>query len=399
MGEDMIDIVGKKCCGCGACENICPKGCVVMKSNGEGFLYPEIMEAQCIKCGRCETVCPILSNHSGNDKMETWGCMARDRELLYSSSSGGVFSLLAKTVLDEAGIVCGVAFTEDFYGVRHVVVNNAKGIETLRGSKYLQSKIGFVYREIKKSLMDGKRVLFTGTPCQVAGLKGFLGKDYESLVCADIICHGTPSPLFWEKYLKHIERTVGEKAMSVNFRSKENGWRLYGMNIHLSDGSCYYKTMDEDPFMSIFRKDYCLRESCYQCVTKEKGSCADITIGDFWGVENVVPEMDETRGISLVIVHTEKGSKLFKSVFSSLNGKQVVYEAALAKNRAYHRSVARPSERDMFFRDLQNKSMPQIIKKYARQELSVRLRKRVASSLLGRLRRRILYKDNKSDRA
>ena len=225
----MIDIVGNKCCGCSACQNRCPRKSIVMTLNNEGFLYPEIKSDLCNHCNLCETVCPVLrKKHDVNLEIipeKAWGAIVNNRKLHYESSSGGIFTLFAEIILKEKGIVYGAAFSDEFRIVKHIAIDNEKELYKLRGSKYIQSEVGICFSEIKSHLESGLKILFSGTPCQVAGLKTFLGKDYENLFCVDVICHGTPSASLWQKYLDHIEKQYNGMIISVNFRHKEKGWK------------------------------------------------------------------------------------------------------------------------------------------------------------------------------
>lgn len=283
----MIDKVGNLCCGCSACTNICPENCIIMTENSEGFRYPVIHREKCVDCGLCEKVCPVLHQSHSEDLCEAYGAITNDIDILLRSSSGGIFTELSTSVLNNGGCVFGAAFTKDFHSVKHVMIENVEGLSELRGSKYVQSDIGKSCQKARAQLEKGRQVLFSGTPCQIAGLRNYLGKEYDNLLLVDIICHGTPSPALWTKYLTAVETQLGGKASYVSFRHKEHGWRRLGMELPFETGKRYFKELGEDPFLKIFMKNYCLRESCYDCRVKETGSAADITIGDFWGVEHV----------------------------------------------------------------------------------------------------------------
>lgn len=384
----MISKVGNDCCGCAACANVCPKKCIQMKANKEGFLYPKVLADACIKCGACEKVCPVLYSEPEKkaDREETWAVSALDPEILRVSSSGGMFTVLAQKCLNEGGCVFGAAFSEDMRTVRHVMVETMEELNTLRGSKYIQSEIGDCYTAVRDQLKAGRRVLFTGTPCQTAGLKNFLGREYDNLLTVDLICHGAPSALLWQKYLDAKEKEMGGKAVTANFRSKKNGWRAFGMQIDFHNGLSSYQTISKDPFLQIFLKNASLRESCYHCAVKKKdGFISDITMGDFWGVEKAAPEMDNPMGVSLALIHTENGMRYFEQIKAAFYAKKVNKESALRLNPVYRQSVIRPKKRDRIYADLKSKDWNTISKKYMSDSLKVTIRRKLSKSFLGKL--------------
>ncbi|MGN0319264.1 MAG: Coenzyme F420 hydrogenase/dehydrogenase, beta subunit C-terminal domain [Lachnospira sp.] len=276
-----------------------------------------------------------------------------DNEVRKFSSSGGIFSLLAK----QFAVVYGVAMTEDCYGAEYIRVENGN-ILPLRGSKYFQAKVGETFKQVKKDLEEGRQVLFTGTGCQINGLQMFLQKKYSNLFLLDVICHGTPSPKLWREYVKNQESKHG-KLEYVNFRCKDDSWNNFGMKENQM-----YISKDKDSFMRMFLRDYCLRPACYECHAKYYKN-ADMTIADFWGIENVAPEMNDGMGISLVITRTEKGQKIFDNIKTELKWKEVSYEEGVRNNMAEYSSAIRPKERDTFFNDLSIFTFEELEKKYA----------------------------------
>lgn len=286
-----------------------------------------------------------------------------DNKIRNNSSSGGVFSLFAQ----QFDVVYGVAMTEDCYGAEFVRIEN--DIAPLRGSKYLQAKSGDSFKQVKKDLQEGRNVLFSGTGCQINGLHTFLNKEYDNLFCVDVVCHGTPSPKLWREYAIYQESKHG-KLDSVNFRCKDDSWIDFGMKENQM-----YISKDKDSFMKMFLRNYCLRPSCYECHAKFYKT-ADITIADFWGIENVAPEMNDGMGTSLVITRTDKGQKLFDKIKSELKCKEVSYEDGVKGNPSEYSSVARPKERDSFFADLENMTFEEMEKKYA-SDIKVPLMKRI----------------------
>ena len=386
----MIDRIGKECCGCSACAHSCPKSCIRMKENKEGFLYPEIQTENCINCGACEKVCPVLAEKAAEaDIRQAHAAILRDQDVLINSSSGGLFTALADAVIDKGGCVFGAAFTEDFRAVHHVMAESAEALCMLRGSKYMQSDPEDCYPAVRKELDRDRWVLFTGTPCQIAGLRCFLRKDYDRLICADVICHGTPSSRLWQYYLKNTEEKLGGKAIVVNFRDKAFGWKKYGLNITAVGNEVYYCPMKEDPYLRMFLKNVCLRESCYHCSVKEKGAFSDITMGDFWGVEHILPETDCRRGVSLAVIHTEKGRVLFEQTRGNMQVIDVDYKRAVSYNTLLTDSVKRPPERDRFFSDLNKLSWNKLERRYLGEKRTALIRRRLSASPIGAIRRKI----------
>lgn len=350
------------CCGCSACANVCPKQCITMSEDEEGFLYPDIDQEQCVNCGMCEKVCPFKRTEEKNCISEAFGCNANSDEIRKNSSSGGVVSLLAKYIISQGGVVFGTAMTDDYKSAFLTRIETEDEINKIRGSKYLQSEVGNSFREAKKDLDQGKIVLFTGTPCQINGLKLFLNKDYENLFCVDIICHGVPSPKLWSKYANDFEVRHKGRITGVNFRSKDVSWNDFGIKESLHQHAIY-TSKSEDPFMQMFLKNYCLRPSCYSCNSK-KYRLSDITIGDFWGVENVLPNLSDDKGTSLVLIRTEKGAKLFKAIKSSVKYDLCDYESAVKRNSAEYKSVQKPTQRESFFIDMNQMSFGKLRRKY-----------------------------------
>lgn len=292
--------------------------------------------------------------------MKTYAAIYKN-EIREKSSSGGVFSALAS----QFEVVYGVAMTKDCYGAEMIRVEG--DISPLRSSKYLQAKLGDSFKRTRKDLILGKKVLFSGTGCQINGLKNFLGREYDNLFCVDVVCHGVPSPKLWREYVKFQESKHG-KLEQINFRAKEESWKKFGIKEnHL------YIPRGKDPFMNMFLDDFCLRPSCYNCRAK-KYRLSDISIADFWGIEQVAPEMNDGMGTSLIIVRTEKGQKLFDSIKEKLNWKEVDYNDAVRDNPAEYRSAIRPLQRDTFFSDLQLRSFNYMIRKYAPDTKKMRLR-------------------------
>ena len=365
----MIEIKEKvKCCGCGACANICPQNCIELICDNEGFLYPNVDKEKCINCNLCEKVCSFNSEIDNTEVKISYAYRSKNIEQLMQSSSGGVFSDISNYILEKQGIVYGTALVDKCTKAQVIGVDNKAELEKLRGSKYFQSNINEAYLNVKKHLDSGICVLFSGTPCQVNGLKMFLNKEYENLICVDIICHGAPSQLLWEKYLKYLSNKFSIVIENVNFRSKKNGWQNYGMEIFESSGDSKFYQRLSNPFMRMFLYDYSLRPSCYECKAKKK-NLSDITIGDFWGIDNICPELNNDKGTSIIIVRTNKGKDYLNKILDQGEYKMIDYHEAIQYNPADIISLPKPKKRKNFYKDLSKYSFEKMIKKYATDSL------------------------------
>lgn len=357
--EKMNNIIDKnKCTGCLACYNICPKSAISLIEDKEGFKYPVIDQNKCINCGLCKKVCPVLNSTNNEKKISAYACYNKDDNIRKNSSSGGIFNLLGNYILSENGIVFGAKYNKEFL-VEHDYVTNKKELKEFMGSKYLQSNIKDNYKKVKKFLNEGKKVFFSGTPCQVEGLCSYLGKDYENLYTQDIICHGCPSPKVWKKYLNSFDKKINK----VNMRDKENGWNDFFMNIKF-EKETYKLSHNKDKYMYFFLANYSLRSSCYNCSFKKKYRKSDITLADFWGINNIKPKLNDDKGISLVIVNSKKGEELFNNIKKNLVYEEVDFEKSIYYNSAMTESVCMPRLRNFFFKDLDKKNFNNIYIKY-----------------------------------
>ena len=349
--EDMIAANRADCSGCEACANICPKNCISMKRDAEGFAYPKIDHEVCIKCGRCEKVCPALNFKPTipAELPEVFVTIHPDAKVRRHSSSGGTFTALSEIILNGGGIIFGAGFNENWHVV-HTSAENLDELENLRGSKYVQSQIGDVYKRVKVELENGRQVLFSGTPCQCAGLKSFLVKDYDNLLTVDIICHGTPSPFIWENYIDY--RAGGHDIARVNFRSKRFGWTNNHIEITFYDCGYYANGTNQDLYQYNFLHGIIERPSCHTCKFKFPNCKSDVTIGDAWGVQNFSPKFFDNRGTSLVIVHTAKGRNFLSK--AKLSGQRVSFDVLPAHNPCFITPSIPDNRRQDFFRDLKN---------------------------------------------
>lgn len=354
----------QKCTGCSACAAVCPKKCITMQSDSEGFLCPAIDETQCVDCGACRVACPVLrKSEQAEATPKGFAAVGSDAEIRLSSSSGGVFTILAEGILEDGGVVFGAAFGDEFKVV-HKVVEEKSALSVLRGSKYVQSEIGDSFKETKRYLDEGRRVLFSGTPCQVAGLKSYLKKDYDNLVCLDFICHGVPSPDLWKRYVEFCEFKNGSKLKIASFRDKTESWGSFSMRLEFENGSVQCNNLSRDLYLRAFLSDVALRPSCYECSFKTVSRAADITLADYWDVSKIHPEMFDNKGTSLLLIHSEVGQKLLDAVGDRMTLKPTDLERALKSNSAAVKSAARPVARGSFLSDAKTMRFDKAVNKY-----------------------------------
>lgn len=372
----MIFITDKsKCCGCNACVQACPKQCIEMYEDDEGFLYPRVNTTRCIDCDKCEKVCPVINQAEPHRPINVYAAINPDEEIRRQSSSGGIFTLLAEQTIKDGGVVFGARFDE-FWQVTHDYTETIEGLAPFRGSKYVQSRIGDTYLQAEAFLKQGRKVLFTGTPCQIAGLKRYLHKEYENLLTVDFVCHGVPSPLIWQKYLSETlenfraKRGAGKNSVplslnelpvitGISFRDKANGWKKFGFRINYAASKAAQNTVSESTieetllqpfpdnlFMKGFLSNIYLRPACYACPAKSGKSGADITIGDFWGIEHISPSIDDDKGCSLVIPQSPQGV----TICAQLEHQSVLeYRDALKYNPSIEYAVRSPINRSFYF--------------------------------------------------
>lgn len=336
----MIDIYRNVCSGCRACEKKCPINAITMIEDECGFLYPQVDDEKCIKCGLCRKICPTNNEEVPIEK-KAYAAYNKDDKIRLDSSSGGIFDVLANYIIEKQGVVFGAAFDKDF-NVKHIAVNNKKDIDKLRKSKYVQSDTNCTFEMAKKILDEGKLVFYSGTPCQIEGLKAYLGKDYENLVTQDIICHGVPSPRVWREYLKNKSESIQE----INFRSKEkSSWDDYQFKI-VYNNKAEYENHNQNVFMKLFLNDLILRNSCYNCKFKKKNRISDFILADFWGIDKINKEINDHKGISLLIVNSNKAEKILKEVLNKIVIKEVIFEEAIKGNKSMTSSVSKSKKVD-----------------------------------------------------
>ena len=295
--------------------------------------------------------------------INTYAAYINDYDLRMNSSSGGIFTEIAEHILGKGGIVYGVSMSSDCRQAFFKRIDDIKDLGYLRGSKYLQALVGDTYKAVKKDLEQGLLVLFTGVGCQINGLKCFLGKEFDNLICVDVVCHGAPSQKLWGIYVDALEKKYSGQLISVNFRCKNEGWKNFGVEENTSCKTIF-TPKGRNPYMLMFLDNYCLRPSCYECTAKQY-KLSDISLADFWGIEKIQPEMNDGNGVSLVITRTTRGDKLLSELLPKMKVAKVAYEDAVKENIAEFRSVTRPTGRDTFFTDLDKLTFEKVKKKYA----------------------------------
>lgn len=329
------------CCGCTACSKVCVHKAITMVPDKLGFLYPVVDTSKCIECGMCDKVCPISNSNESCIPLISYAFMHKNPNIRKNSSTAGAFVALAEKILSRNGVVFGCTFDTD-WSTKHIYIENINEIKQLVGSKYIQSRMENSYTDCKRFLQEGRYVLFTGTPCQIAGLKHYLKKDYETLLCVDVICHGIPAPEIWQKYLEYRKekksKEIGKPLFisNVNFRDKSKGWESYSLSLSFSDNQgnvytdeplCWY----EDLYMLSFLQHLNMRPSCFYCQFRNQKSGSDITIGDFWRYSESHPNIkNDNIGINAVIINTEKGKSFFNEI--SFDGFKTSYQNIIKGN-------------------------------------------------------------------
>lgn len=386
----MIKINDKRdCCGCHACYNICPQKCISMQPDAEGFWYPLVDIEECTDCGLCEKMCPILNKKIVENHPVAYACINKNDKIRQQSSSGGAFTVIVEKVIANNGVVFGAGFDGEF-NVVHSWTDKLDGLSNFRGSEYVQSCIGDTYKEVLDFLKQGRQVVFSGTPCQIAGLRSYLGKDYEALICLDIICHGVPSPKVWQRYKLHMEEVYHAKAKRITFRRKNCGWKLYSVSFSFDNGTEYSQKFSDDIFMQGFLHNIYLRPSCYACSFKTLNRQSDITLADFWGIQSLLPGFDDDKGTSLVLVNTQKGAGIFSSVVDKISYEKVDINQAILYNTSAVKSVDYNPKRDQFFQELSGSvDISQLIAKYTKVSFLKKVYMKVRT-LLSRIKKKIL---------
>ena len=361
------------CTGCMACVNACSHNAIKVIADEEGFDRPCVDDKSCIECGLCQKVCPINNHPNSSEPIKVYSGWSTDETIRLSSSSGGAFTEISRPILEEGGVVFGCALDEKLQAV-HIYVETMEDFALkLRGSKYVQSRIGDSYRQAKDFLKKGRIVLFSGTPCQIAGLRNYLRKDYENLITVDLICHGVPSPMIFEDYKKYIAETHGMTISDVKFRCKKSSWIFYNMTVtgHVekkASPSHYIGKYYSDPYIRGFLRDYFLRPSCHQCHFTSIQRCSDFTIADWWGYRKDSKEdLDyERKGVSLILCNSQKAVELYRRM--KMVWRERTIEEAMKTNLSLSRPFPAKDSRQDFWKDYYATVFPEIVAKYMSPE-------------------------------
>lgn len=370
----LLELLKKKeeCCGCTACYSICPKDAVRMEADNEGFLYPKIDFTKCVQCMKCVSICAFKSkkqfntngNFSNENYPEIFAVKHKDYNIRINSRSGGAFTAISDEIINDGGVVYGCVMADDCEAV-HKRAETFEERDNMRGSKYIQSNLGNTFLMAKKDLLAGRKVLFTGTPCQIDGFRKFLNINYDNLLCIDIMCHSVPSPLIWKNYLKWLEDKYNAKCVpkDILFRDKRKyGWTNYVETIKMIDSNNENIEINSEIFKELFYSHYILRPVCYQCPYTSLQRCGDITIADFWGINNLLPGINDNKGVSMVFVNNKKG----KNFFNECKESTYYYKVKLGNDiqRPLHEPAKKPENRMQFWNDFFEKGFSYIVENY-----------------------------------
>lgn len=367
----MINITEKhNCCGCTACVQRCPKQCISMIEDEEGFLYPYVDKNICVDCGLCEKVCPVINQKDDKYPIKVYACKNKDENIRMNSSSGGLFAAIAEEIIKKGGLVFGAAFDPQ-WNIVITYTDSMDGLKRFQGSKYAQAFVGDSYKDAEAFLKAGKLVLFSGTSCQIAGLHNYLHRVYENLITIDFICHGVPSQKIFHLFLDELllkrretlkvryqERNVNSvnsdiRIKDIRFREKSQGWKKYCLFLafsHISESkkdSVFSTQFVKTSYGSLFLHDLILRPSCYNCPSKSGKSCSNITIADFWGVDKFYPDFDDDKGITLAIINNEKGLQFIP--FNKIEYIEPTFEQVFDRNMGYFKSTPYTDKRMLFW--------------------------------------------------
>lgn len=363
----MIQITNKsECTSCMACFNICPVNAIHMKEDREGFKYPIVDKEKCINCGMCDKICPV-KNATKNVNTATPVVIAawtKDNYVRLDSTSGGIFSELAKIIYREEGYVCGAIYNKEWM-VEHYVSKDMSDLEKIRSSKYLQSDINNTFKIIKEKLNEGKKVLMCGSPCQISGLYNYLQKDYENLYTIDFICRGMNSPKVFKGYIESLEKKYKAEIKSIKFKNKTYGWHNFSTKVEFDNGKKYICERYKDSFMIGYLKyNAFMRPSCYNCKFKEFPKSADITLADFWGIENIDKSLDEDKGTSMILINSQRGHNLFEKIKEEINYKEIKSENIFRQNACVSSSVKQTEASKNVFQNIDKINYEKLSKKY-----------------------------------
>lgn len=389
--EKSIDFIKKnQCCGCSACVQKCPKNAISLKEDEEGFFYPIVNKEKCINCGLCKKVCPFI-NYEVEQKEnypKAYAVKNKINKDIFNSSSGGVFIAIAKYIIKENGVVFGAAYDEN-NNVNHISVEREEDLFKLQGSKYVQSNILNTFKDAKESLDKGKKVLFSGTPCQIRGLKNFLLKDYDNLITCDLVCHGVPSQKLFKTYLKSLEEKYQKKIKKYDFRNKDKkGWGLTA-KVTFEDGKSKYINSDFDSYYSNFLDCNTYRESCYNCKFTTTNRNTDITLADYWGILSIHNDFYDEKGVSLILVNSKSGLDLLNNIADNIELIETDLNYAITKNKNLIQPSVRPEKRNNIYKNIDNSSCTNYIRDNLRYKITL---KKVLKIFISNKLKKILMK-------
>lgn len=372
----MIDqVIAKECTGCYMCQDICPVSAIVMQEDAEGFAYPVVDAGKCIKCGLCVRRCPAkqIVNAPGNkDSPRVLAAWSLDGENREKSTSGGIFSELAQWVYRQGGLVCGAVYAQD-QAVVHFLSEDPADVSRLRQSKYVQSDLSAIYRQVQEALKSGRRVLFSGAPCHVAALRAFLNRDYENLLLMDFICRGANSPKAYRKYLEYLEREHHSAVKRVWFKNKTRGWNTFSTRIEFENGAVYCKDRNTDLYMQGYiRHNLYMRPSCYACQYKFLPRLSDITMADFWGVGEFRPHLDDDKGTSLLLINSERGEEAIQAVSGRIYAEECTLDMAVGHNKCLTAPPKQNKNRTAFLLALDHMPFDKAVFHYTRPSAAKR---------------------------
>ena len=353
--ELMIEILDKtKCCGCTSCANACPRNCIEMVMDNEGFLYPKVDLKACINCNACEHACPMNKDLAREDIPETYVARDRRKNILSMGTSGSVFTSIMEAILNRSGVIYGVIVDTDNV-VKHVRVDSLQDpkLQKIPCSKYVKSEIRGIFPQVKRDLIAGKMVCFSGVPCQIAGLKCYLGKDYNNLFTVDVVCRGNPSPLFWKRFVDYIEAKYKSKIVDVKFRNKTYGYHSGTMRVSFENGKRYFASSRTNVFLRAFFSDLCSRPSCYDCYFKNVQHVSDLTLYDSWHAADLAEILDDDKGYTNVIVQSEKGKLLLEGLSSLEIYRVDTLKAIELDGIMVNNSIKWNSKREQFFENIE----------------------------------------------
>ncbi len=380
--DDVMNIsnIGDSCVGCGLCEEVCPKQCISIEKDKEGFLQPRIDTEKCINCGICKNKCPVNKAPEKIEPITAFAVKDKNEESRLKSASGGAAAAFAKNVIDSGGYFSGVVYDNEFYAV-HEICDDIQKIDLFRDSKYVQSDMNGIYKKVETLLSDGKKVFATGAPCQVAALRSRFGDKNDNLILCDFVCNGVPAPELLKKYIELVEHNENKKVKNIYLRDKTNGWQKSNVKIVFEDGSHKIVLRQDCEFYNVFGFNIALRNSCYNCKFKNFNIASDITIGDYWGIDKKYPEFNDDKGCSLVMLNTGKGKRFFEDVADSFEFIETGTEFAVETHPKLLKSVGKNPYRNAFFADFQKANSPKqfktIVKKYTGNDIFNKIKRKI----------------------